>query len=173
MAIFGIKKRKDEKLLQSAVATKTAAAKGAKKHVVVAKKQESGKQIGQLNKGTIGPLKAGTEDNVETLITKPAKAITVPMTNFTNTSEAILRPRITEKSGILSQSGRYTFEVERNANKQSISNAVNALYKVRPIKVTVLNTPIKNVFIKGRRGTVSGIRKAIVTLKKGDKIDFV
>ncbi len=160
MAIFGIKKRKDEKLLQSAVATKTAAAKGAKKHVVVAKKQESEKHE-----------KVTAES--KTLITKPAKVITVPVTSFTNVSEAIIRPRVTEKSGILSQSGRYTFEVEKFANKQAISNAVNALYKVRPIKVTVLNTPIKNVFIKGRRGQVSGIRKAIVTLKKGDKIDFV
>ncbi len=125
MAIFGSKKRKDDKLQQSVVVTKSAVAKGAKKYVVV------------------------------------------------NASEAIIRPRVTEKSGILSQSGRYTFEVSKSANKQAISNAVNALYKVRPIKITVLNTPTKNVFVKGRRGTVSGIRKAIVTLKKGDKIDFV
>jgi large subunit ribosomal protein L23 len=160
MAIFGFKKRKDDKLQQSAAVTKVVAAKGSKKHVVVAKKQESEKHE-----------KVVTDSKV--LVTKPTKAISVPVTAFTNTSAAILRPRITEKSGILSQSGRYTFEVAKNANKQAISNAVNALYKVRPIKVTVLNTPIKNVFVKGRRGTVSGIRKAIVTLKKGDKIDFV
>ena len=160
MAIFGIKKRKDEKLLQSAVATKTAAAKGAKKHVVVAKKQESEKH-------------EKIEVESKTLITKPAKAPSVPLVNFNDVSGAIIRPRVTEKSGILSQGGRYTFEVAKNANKQSISNAVNALYKVRPIKITVMNTPTRNVFIKGRRGQVSGIKKAIVTLKKGDKIDFV
>ncbi len=160
MAIFGIKKRKDEKLLQSAVATKTAAAKGAKKHVVVAKKQESEKH-------------EKIEAESKTLITKPAKAIAFPVASFTNVSGAIIRPRVTEKSGILSQSGRYTFEVEKNANKQAIGDAVNTLYKVRPIKVTVINTPTRNVFVKGRRGQVSGIKKAIVTLKKGDKIDFV
>jgi large subunit ribosomal protein L23 len=160
MAIFGFKKRKDDKLQQSAVVTKTAAAKGSKKHVVVAKKQESEKH-------------EKVKPEAAVLVTKQAKVVAVPLSSFTNVSEAILRPRVTEKSGLLSQSGRYTFEVARNANKQSISNAVNALYKVRPIKVTVLNTPIKNVFVKGRRGTVSGIRKAIVTLKKGDKIDFV
>ena len=160
MAIFGFKKRKDNKLQQSAATTKTVAAKGAKKHVVVAKKQESEKHE-----------KIVANQNV--LITKPAKSVPVPVESFTNASEAILRPRVTEKSGLLSQSGRYTFEVSKSANKQSISNAVNALYKVRPIKVTVINTPIKNVFVKGRHGQVSGIKKAIVTLKKGDKIDFV
>jgi len=160
MAIFGFKKRKDDKLQQSAVQTKAAAAKGAKKHVVVAKKQESEKHE---------KVKAATP----VLITKPSKAVAVPLESFSNVSEAIIRPRVTEKSGILSQSGRYTFEVTRNANKQSIANAVNALYKVRPIKVAVMNTPVKNVFVKGRHGKVSGIRKAIVTLKKGEKIDFV
>jgi large subunit ribosomal protein L23 len=73
----------------------------------------------------------------------------------------------------LSQSGVYTFEVGREANKQSISKAVKALYKVIPVKIAVLNSPAKNVFVKGRRGKVSGFRKAMVTLKKGDKIDFV
>ncbi|MEI7462864.1 MAG: 50S ribosomal protein L23 [Candidatus Taylorbacteria bacterium] len=161
MAIFGFKKRKDDKLQQSAVATKNVAAKGAKKHVLVAKKQEGGKKE---------DIK-GIDSKV--LITLPAKGIVVPVTSFTNVSEAIIRPRVTEKSGLLSQDGRYTFEVHKNSNKKSIGDAVNALYKVRPIKVTVINMPVKNVFVKGRKGTVPGIRKAIVTLKKGDKIDFV
>ena len=161
MAIFGFKKRKDEKLQQSAVATKNVAAKTAKKHVVVPKKQEGGK------KETV------KEVDSKVLITKPSKAVVVPVGSFTNVSGAIIRPRVTEKSGLLSQDGRYTFEVQKDSNKKSISDAVNALYKVRPVKVTVINTPAKNVFVKGRKGTVAGIRKAIVTLKKGDKIDFV
>jgi len=90
----------------------------------------------------------------------------------TNTS-IIIRPRITEKSGILSQGGVYTFEVARGANKPSIAAAVKALYKVTPIKVTVSNLPARNVVVRGKRGVQSGMRKAVVTLKKGDKIDFV
>ena len=88
-------------------------------------------------------------------------------------SDMILRPRITEKSGILSQTGVYTFEIAKNANKILVSKAVVALYKVTPIKVTIINSPAKKVFIRGRRGVVSGVRKALVTLKEGDKIDFV
>ncbi len=90
-----------------------------------------------------------------------------------NTASVILRPRITEKSGILSQGGVYTFEVTKGANKNSVASAVKALYKVIPVKVAILNNPARNVFIRGRRGVVPGVRKALVTLKKGDKIDFV
>ncbi len=90
-----------------------------------------------------------------------------------STASAILRPRITEKSGVLSQGGIYTFEVAKDADKASISRAVKALYKVTPIKVAIVNLPARKTFIRGRRGVVPGIRKAMVTVKKGDKIDFV
>jgi large subunit ribosomal protein L23 len=88
-------------------------------------------------------------------------------------TSSILRPRITEKSGLLSQSGVYTFEITRNANKLSIKQAVVSLYKVTPAKIAIVNTPDRKVFIRGRRGVVPGVRKALVTVKKGDKIDFV
>jgi large subunit ribosomal protein L23 len=155
MAIFGFKKRKDEKLEQSAAAAKGAGVKGSKT-AKIAKVASEKKTVAAKN------------DKVE-----QSKAVAIPQGSFSNASEAIIRPRVTEKSGILSQTGRYTFEVTTSANKQSIAKAVNALYKVKPVKVTVINTPAKNVFVKGRRGTVAGIRKAIVTLKPGEKIDFV
>ncbi len=85
----------------------------------------------------------------------------------------IIRPRITEKSGVMSQIGVYTFEVTKGANKNTVANAIRALYKVTPVKVAILNSPSKDVFVKGRKGVVSGFKKAIVTVKKGDKIDFV
>lgn len=109
----------------------------------------------------------------------PKKAVAIvadksvsSVTNF-NLASVILRPRITEKSGFLSQTGVYTFEVTKGANKNSVMQAVKSLYKVVPTKVAMLNNPARNVFIRGRRGVVPGVRKALVTLKKGDKIDFV
>lgn len=87
--------------------------------------------------------------------------------------QVIIRPHITEKSGIASQNGVYTFIVDKNANKPVVAKAVKNLYKVTPVKITIVNLPAKNVFIRGKKGVVSGMRKAIVTLKKGDKIDFV
>ncbi|MEN9912770.1 MAG: ribosomal subunit protein large subunit ribosomal protein [Candidatus Parcubacteria bacterium] len=100
-------------------------------------------------------------------------AVSAPNAGTSSVASSIIRPRITEKSGLLSQMGVYTFEVSRNANKASIAAAVKTLYKVEPIKVAVMNNPTRNVFVRGRKGTVSGVRKALVTLKKGDKIEFV
>lgn len=108
----------------------------------------------------------------------PSKAVAVARSTSSavsafNSGAVILRPRITEKSGVLSQGGVYTFEVTVGANKNSVASAIKQLYKVTPVKVAILNNPAKNVFVRGRRGVVPGVRKALVTLKKGDKIDFV
>ncbi len=113
-----------------------------------------------------------------TKVAKPAKTTAVAVApavgaGSLNMAGVILRPRITEKSGMLSQMGVYTFEVTKGANKNSVGSAVKSLYKVTPIKIAILNNPARNVFIRGRRGVVPGVRKALVTLKKGDKIDFV
>jgi len=88
-------------------------------------------------------------------------------------ADVILRPRITEKSGLLSQQGIYTFEVITSATKNAVTRAVFATYKVMPVKVAMINLPSRKVVVRGRRGVIPGTRKAIVTLKKGDKIDFV
>jgi large subunit ribosomal protein L23 len=87
--------------------------------------------------------------------------------------DVIIRPRITEKSGLLSQGGVYTFEVSKHANKAMVASTIQSMFKVVPTKVAIINLPAKKVIVRGRRGVVSGIRKAVVTLKKGDKIDFV
>ena len=86
----------------------------------------------------------------------------------------IKKPRITEKSGLQAEGfGVYTFEVTKKANKKSIAKAVKELYKVTPVKVNIINLPAKKVFSRGKKGSVSGVKKAIVFLKKGDKIEFV
>ena len=159
MAIFGFKKRKDEKLEQNAQAAKAPSEKKGR--------AKSAKAKGSGSVSMIAETKASKAP-------KTTK-ISVPVASgaSTNVAAVIIRPRITEKSGILSQGGVYTFEVMRNANKATVSKAVTALYKVTPVKVAMINTPIKNIFVKGRKGSVAGIRKAIVTVKKGDKIDFV
>jgi len=124
-----------------------------------------------------GTKKNTAEKKAVTKAVKTVRAATPAVIASTgvvaSVSDMILRPRITEKSGLLSQTGVYTFEIAPNANKNLVAKAVVALYKVTPVKVAIVNSPAKKVFIRGRRGVVGGIRKAIVTLKKGDKIDFV
>lgn len=86
----------------------------------------------------------------------------------------IKKPRITEKSGIQAElNSTYTFEVSERANKKSIAKAVKEIYKVTPIKVNIINLPAKIVHSRGKLGRKSGVKKAIVSLKKGEKIEFV
>lgn len=107
------------------------------------------------------PVKAvATIDNINTTINMSAR-------NF------IIKPHITEKSGIQSQGGVYTFIVSDKANKEMIGKAIFSIYKIHPAKVAIVNLPPKLVFRRGKKGRVSGVRKAIITVKKGDKIDFV
>ena len=97
----------------------------------------------------------------------------VPSGMYSSVASIIIRPHITEKTGILSQSGVYTFQADRNANKQTIAKAVKELYKVNPVKIAVIKVPAKNIFVRGKRGNVPGMKKAIVTVKRGEKIDFI
>lgn len=85
----------------------------------------------------------------------------------------ILRPRITEKAGIMNESFNvYTFEVAKNSTKHTIANEIKTLYKVTPIKVSIINLPARNVVVRGKKGTQSAVKKALVYLKKGDKINI-
>jgi large subunit ribosomal protein L23 len=119
-----------------------------------------------------------TKKSVETKAPKIKKekavvAVSVPTGSFGDSAGSIIRPYVTEKSGLMSRDGIYTFQVAKNSNKSLISSAIKSLYKVTPVKVSIVNLPAKNVFVRGKRGVVPGLKKAIVTLKKGDKIDFV
>jgi len=88
-------------------------------------------------------------------------------------SHIILRPRVTEKAAFLAESKVYTFEIPAQATKGDVSKAVKEIYKVTPVRVTVARTPSKKVFMKGKPGVKSGVKKAYVYLKKSDTIEFI
>ena len=92
----------------------------------------------------------------------------------------LLRPRVTEKAALAAdKSNVYVFEVAYGANKKAISASVKSAYGVTPIRVRVLNLPAKKVFVRGlpaqagKQGVKGGIKKAYVSLKKGDKIELI
>ena len=89
------------------------------------------------------------------------------------TMKIIKKPRITEKASFAVEANVYSFDVSDNANKTEIKKAIFALYKVKPTKVNVLSVPRKNIVSKGKIGVRGGGKKALVYLKKGDKIEFV
>jgi large subunit ribosomal protein L23 len=84
--------------------------------------------------------------------------------------------RLTEKSNQLSSNhGQYTFEVYPDSNRHSIRAAVEKVFNVTVTRVNVINVkPKKKRSLRtGRSGTKSAVKKAIVTLKEGDKIEIV
>lgn len=85
----------------------------------------------------------------------------------------LLRMRITEKAALLAEKNGYTFLVAENATKPAIKAAVKEIYKVTPTQVNIVAGVNKNIFRRGRKGVKSADKKAIVYLKKGDKIEFV
>lgn len=89
----------------------------------------------------------------------------------------IIKPIVTEKMTQLGEKlNRYGFKVQKNANKIEIKQAVEAMYNVTVTDVnTLIVAPkVKNRFTKS--GVISGkkaaYKKAIVTVKEGEQIDF-
>lgn len=85
----------------------------------------------------------------------------------------ILNPRITEKATMQAEQSIYTFNVAVNATKSEVEKAVKELFKVTPKKVRMVTIHARKVVVRGKRGTHAGGKKALVYLKKGDKISFV
>ncbi len=83
--------------------------------------------------------------------------------------------RLTEKANKLSSElGQYTFEVATAATKHAIAEAVETTFKVTVRRVNTMNCAGKNKRGRaGRPGMTSEFKKAIVTLKAGDKIELV
>lgn len=79
---------------------------------------------------------------------------------------------VSEKSFSRAAEGKFTFVVRHDADKASVAAAVKDLFKVNPLQVNILNIKGKVKRSKKGRGKRSDIKKAIVTLKKGEKIDL-
>ncbi|MBC7448427.1 MAG: 50S ribosomal protein L23 [Hymenobacteraceae bacterium] len=93
-----------------------------------------------------------------------------------NPTHILKRPIVTEKMTGFHAAGRYAFEVDRAANKIEIRTAIEKLYGVTVVAVNTLRYSGKVKSRNTRGGSVSGRRpsgkKAIVTLKEGEVIDF-
>ncbi|MEW8960107.1 50S ribosomal protein L23 [Moorella humiferrea] len=84
--------------------------------------------------------------------------------------EIILQPLVTEKSTALMAENKYTFIVDRNANKIEIKNAIEKLFNVKVLKVNTLMDRGKLRRVGRFAGRQPDRKKAIVTLRPGDKI---
>lgn len=91
-------------------------------------------------------------------------------------TSVLMRPHVTEKATDLSTRGVYVFEVSKLANKMHVRQAIEKLYKVVPTKIAMVNGRpklMKNPRTGRLQAKQKSIKKALVYLKKGDKIEFV
>ena len=84
----------------------------------------------------------------------------------------IQAPVITEKSTLGSQHGQVTFKVLLDATKPEIKTAVELIYKVKVKAVNTTTLKGKTKRFRGIEGVRSDVKKAIVTLEKGQQIDI-
>ena len=90
--------------------------------------------------------------------------------------QVLLNPHVTEKASDLSEKGVYAFNVNLRANKDQVTRAVKHFFKVTPVKVAmIVNKPKYSRNPRTNRVQVkkAALKKALVYLKKGDKIEFV
>ena len=86
--------------------------------------------------------------------------------------DKILSPLLTEKSTNLSGENKIVFKVRRSANKKNLKNNIEKFFKVNVTKINIINKQNRTKFTRGRKVKVSGFKKAIITLKKGQSIDL-
>ena len=89
-----------------------------------------------------------------------------------NYIDSIKSPVITEKATIMSEQNKTVFKVHPSANKKNIKKNIEKIFKVKVIKVNIINIKSKYKLRQGRTSVKKGYKKAIITLKKGQSIDL-
>lgn len=82
-------------------------------------------------------------------------------------------PHVTEKASALIEENKYVFKVLPGVNKVEIKKAVEDLYGVDVIKVRIINVPKRQRRLGKQKGWRKGYKKAIVKIKKGQKIEIL
>jgi large subunit ribosomal protein L23 len=86
--------------------------------------------------------------------------------------DKIISPLVTEKSTNLSEQNKIVFKVPSSANKVNLKNNIEKIFKVNVTKINIINKQNRVKTTRGRKVKVSGYKKAIITLKKGQSIDL-
>ena len=90
----------------------------------------------------------------------------------TRLADVIRKPLITEKATNALDLNQYTFEVDHRAAKPDIKAAVESMFNVKVIGVNTMNPPRRTKRVGKFAGKRSQIKKAIVRLAEGDKIQL-
>ena len=90
-----------------------------------------------------------------------------------NIHHVLIRPTITEKSTLLQESGKYTFQVALKANKVEVKEAVQKNFGVTVLDVNITKLHGKVKRFGPRTSKQPDVKKAVVTLKSGDRINLI
>ena len=86
--------------------------------------------------------------------------------------DKILSPLLTEKSTNLSEQNKIIFKVPSQSNKKNLKTNIEKIFKVNIIKINIINKQSRVKLTRGKKVKISGFKKAIITLKKGQSIDL-
>ena len=92
--------------------------------------------------------------------------------NKLNLYDKILSPLVTEKTTNLSEQNKIVFKVPVGANKTNLKKNIEKIFKVNVTKINIINKQNRVKITRGKKVRVSGFKKAIITLKKGQSIDL-
>ena len=84
--------------------------------------------------------------------------------------DKIISPIVTEKSTKISEHNKIVFKVPTNADKKNLKKNIEKIFKVNVVKVNIINKQNRTKLARGRKVKISGFKKAIITLKKGQSI---
>jgi large subunit ribosomal protein L23 len=87
--------------------------------------------------------------------------------------QVLMGPHISEKASMAAEAGQVVFKVAPDATKTEIKTAVERLFDVKVLSVSVLNQKGKVKRTARGLGKRNGLRKAYVTLAEGQEIDFL
>ncbi len=109
------------------------------------------------------------------VVSKSKKPVeTKKISEISGTAWRVLRPpHITEKATRLSEQKQYVFKVSPEANKIEIKKAIQDIYKVNVLAVRIINIPPKKRRLGKTTGWKQGYKKAIVKIKKDQKIELL
>ena len=89
-----------------------------------------------------------------------------------NLYDKILSPIVTEKTTNLSEQNKIVFKVPNMSNKKNLKTNIEKIFKVNVTKINIINKQNRTKLTRGKKVKVSGFKKAIITLKKGQSIDL-
>ena len=86
--------------------------------------------------------------------------------------DIIIHPIVTEKSTAMQDDGKYCFKIDKRANKKEVMEHIKDIFNVDPVSCNIINVKGKKKRERYKLGYTASWKKAIVTIKKGQKIEF-